>query len=62
MTEIGPLVMRDLEQRIRMGRAKYGVPLYAHTKVDPLVEAYEELQDMLLYLRAEIERRGGMNK
>ena len=57
--EIVDLVGLDLVQRKKMGAAKYGRPLLAHTIADPLKEAYDEGLDLVIYLRAEIERRGG---
>lgn len=57
--EVADLVLADLAQRKKMGIAKYGRPLTAFTLQDNLWEAYEEQMDHLIYLRAEIERRGG---
>ncbi len=58
MTDIGPVVLKDLEHRIRQGRAKYNRPLTAHTLERPLWEMYEELLDAVIYARAAIERLG----
>ena len=57
--EIADLVLQDLTQRKKMGMAKYGRPLGTYTIQDPLWEAYEEGLDLCIYLRAEIEKRGG---
>ena len=52
----------DMKLRHEFGVAKYGVPLVAHNERDHLVDAYQELLDALVYLRADIEKHGGMPK
>ncbi len=59
MVEIADLVQQDLSVRKAQGAAKYGRPMLSTTKVDPLWECYEEILDAAIYLRAEIQRRGG---
>lgn len=56
-TPIYQLVQSDLEERDRVGRESYGKSLYADTQVDPMMEAYHEVLDLVIYFRAEIERR-----
>lgn len=51
------LVQQDIEERDRVGRESYGQSLYADTQVDPMLEAYHEALDLVIYFRAEIERR-----
>lgn len=57
MTDITTLVKDDLDKRESLGREKYGGPLYAHTKYNNLQEAYEEILDLTVYLKAELVRR-----
>lgn len=52
------LVQADLAERKRMGVAKYGVAHQADNGRAHLVDAYQEVLDLAVYLRAEIERRG----
>jgi len=49
----------EMKLRHEFGVAKYGVPLVAHNERDHLVDAYQELLDALVYLRADIEKHGG---
>jgi hypothetical protein len=56
------VMIGDMEKRHEFGVAKYGVPLVAHNDRDHLSDAYQELLDGIVYLRAEIENRGGMPK
>lgn len=51
------LVIEDMRERDRMGRAKYGVPLQAHNGRDPLVDLYQELLDAAVYVRQALEER-----
>ncbi len=55
---IWPLVIEDMKKRDLTGRAKYGVPLQAGNGRKQLQDAYEEVLDLAVYLRAEIEERG----
>lgn len=48
-------VLDDMTARDATGRAKYGVPLTAHNGRDQLVDAYQELLDASVYLRAAME-------
>ena len=54
---IHDLVIRDMEDRKTMGLAKYGTILQAHNGRDPLIDAYQEVLDLAMYLRQEIEER-----
>jgi hypothetical protein len=54
---ITELVIRDLQERSRVGALRYGTPLRAHNGRDPLRDAYEEALDLCQYLRQAIEER-----
>lgn len=56
------LLVADMRARHEFGLAKYGVPLVAHNDRDHLSDAYQETLDGVVYLRAEIEKRGGMKR
>jgi hypothetical protein len=53
------LVVEDMRERDRTGRAKYGVPLQPHNGRDALVDAYQESLDLAVYLRQAIYERDG---
>lgn len=53
------LLASNMRQRHAFGIAKYGVPLVAKNDRDHLVDALQEALDGVVYLRAEIEKRGG---
>ena len=57
-TPIWDLVIRDMHERDAEGRRKYGTPLQAGNGRDPLVDAYQEALDLVVYLRQAIEERG----
>ena len=52
---ITDLLIRDLAERQAFGTQKYGEPLRAFNGRDPLVDAYQELIDLLVYLRQYME-------
>lgn len=54
---IWELVIEDMQERDRAGRAKYGTPLQANNGRDALVDAYQEVLDLAVYLRQAIEER-----
>jgi hypothetical protein len=54
---IWELVIADMHERDRVGRARYGTPLQAGNGRDALVDAYQEALDMVAYLRQAIEER-----
>jgi hypothetical protein len=56
-SELYQLVLHDIIERSEFGAKKYGLPLTATTRIDFLVNAYQELLDLLIYLRGEIETR-----
>jgi len=48
-------VQSDMEQRRKFGINKYGTPLQAHNGRNPLVDAYQEALDLVVYLKQAIE-------
>ena len=56
--EILPLVVADLGERVEKGVSTYGSALAVDSGNDALRFAYEEVLDLALYLRQELERRG----
>ena len=52
------LVLADMAERDKVGRARYGVPLTAGNGRDHLVDAYQELLDHVVYLAAWLDERG----
>ena len=57
--EITPLVIKDLEERYRYGKDKYGEGLRANNGRDPLIDLYQELLDAVLYTRQALEEKYG---
>lgn len=49
--EVLPMVVADLEARVRKGTAEYGEPLRTNNGRDALWDAYEEALDLAMYLR-----------
>jgi hypothetical protein len=56
-TAIADLVIEDIKQRKQLGIERYGVALQAHNGRDNLQDAYEEAQDLTLYIKAEMVQR-----
>lgn len=55
------LLIHDLENRVDMGKEKYGTVLKSHNGRDALLDSYEELQDALFYLKqVDIEDNAGL--
>jgi hypothetical protein len=54
---IPQLIIKDMIEREQHGIAKYGQPVKARNGRDPLVDAYQETLDQLVYIRQEIELR-----
>jgi hypothetical protein len=57
MPAIWPLVIKDMCDRHQIGCEKYGTPLQANNGRRPLVDAYQELLDLVVYLRQELVER-----
>jgi len=51
------VVIADMQQRDRIGRSKYGTALQPCNGRNSLLDAYQELLDLVVYLRNEIEER-----
>ena len=56
-TPIWELVIKDMQDRDHVGRAKYGTPLQAHNGRNALIDAYQEALDLAVYLRQLIEEQ-----
>jgi hypothetical protein len=53
--EIFPLVIGDIMDRVKAGKAKYGTTLRAHNGRKSLMDAYQEAIDLVMYLRQRLE-------
>lgn len=60
--DVWPLVIKDMADRDKLGRTKYGIPLRSHNGRDPLVDAYQEVLDLSVYMRQEIEERRDLQR
>ena len=49
------MVLDDMTERDQIGREKYGTPLQCHNGRNPLIDAYQEVLDLTVYLRQKIE-------
>jgi len=54
---IWDLVVNDMRERDNLGRTRYNTPLRAWNGRDALVDAYQEVLDLAVYMRQEIEER-----
>lgn len=54
---IWDLVVNDMKERDSLGRQRYNTPLRAWNGRDALVDAYQEVLDLAVYMRQEIEER-----
>ena len=52
-------VMADMAERAAAGVQKYGTPLQTHNGRDALWDAYQEVLDLVMYLRQAILERDG---
>ena len=55
-SELYMLVLGDIVERAQFGAQKYGHPLRTTAEVDFALNAYQEVLDLLIYFRGEIER------
>ncbi len=53
------LVVDDMKERDRIGEKKYGRRLQAHNGRDPLIDAFQEHLDLIVYLRQAIFEKLG---
>ncbi len=51
------LVMADIKERDKNGKAKYGVRLQAFNGRDSVIDAYQEVLDLVVYFRQLIEEK-----
>lgn len=54
---VADYIHRDIDARVACGIEHYGTPLRTHNERDALVDAYQELIDLLFYLRQAILER-----
>lgn len=57
---IQSLLIRDIEDRIKVGIERYGTPLQAFNGRDSMLDAYEEAVDQATYLKQVMVERAGM--
>lgn len=57
--DVWEIVIKDMSSRNNFGKEKYGVGLKPHSGRDPLMDAYEEMLDLIVYLRTYIYERDG---
>ena len=50
-------VIADIAERSKIGTEKYGTPLMTHNGRKPLVDAYQEILDMAVYIKQELLER-----
>jgi NTP pyrophosphatase (non-canonical NTP hydrolase) len=61
-TPIWELVIADMHERDQFGRAKYKTPLQAHNGRDSLADAYQEVLDLVVYIKQQtIERKAAFS-
>lgn len=58
-TPIVDLVIKDMEERKRIGIERYGVALQANNGRDALRDTYEELLDACIYIKQVMIERNG---
>lgn len=56
-TDIGQLVLIDIQARIDAGYEKYGTKLQSHNGRNALIDAYQEAIDLCMHLRQAIEEQ-----
>jgi len=61
-TEVLPLVIGDMIERVRKGKKEYGENLTTHNGRNALQDAYEEVMDLALYLKQYIIEQETENK
>ena len=57
MSAVWDLVLKDMAERDRSGKEKYGTRLQPFNGRDVLIDAYEEALDLCVYLRQAIYER-----
>ena len=61
-TPVWDLVITDMQERDNLGRQRYGTPLRTRNGRDALIDAYQEVLDLSVYLRQEIEERRAVHQ
>ena len=56
--DVWPLMLGDMRERHRLGIERYGTPLTHDNGRDHLVDAYQEILDGMVYLAADLMKRG----
>ena len=56
---IAKMVQDDIDERMEEGLKTYGEKLRPHNGRDPLIDAYQEVLDLAVYLRQELYERYG---
>jgi hypothetical protein len=56
---VADYVLSDIEERVRVGKDRYGTKLMTHNGRDALYDAYQEALDLVMYLRQVILERDG---
>lgn len=51
------MVIADMEERRRLGIARYGVPVQPGNGRNALVDAYQEALDLVVYLKQDLEEQ-----
>jgi hypothetical protein len=51
-------VIEDMHERRKVGMQRYGTPLQVFNGRDPLVDAYQEALDLVVYLKQALIERG----
>lgn len=61
--DVSRAVQRDLEDRIEMGAKRYGERLKTFNGRDALIDAYQEVLDLAVYLKQYLmEQRAGQDQ
>ena len=55
--DVADFVLRDITERVEMGKKRYGTKLQTNNGRDALWDAYQEALDLVMYLRQEILER-----
>ncbi|RLC88892.1 MAG: hypothetical protein DRJ03_01235 [Chloroflexi bacterium] len=55
--DVVPEVIKDMQARDVVGTKKYGTTLQTHNGRDALLDAYQEVLDLAVYLKQELMQR-----
>ena len=59
--KVWDMVIEDMQKRDEVGTQKYNTPLQTFNGRRPLIDAYQEALDLVVYLRQEVEERKSGN-